>query len=89
MTNQGTANANLRDYRLDVDQLDEIYHVDMPELGEDEVLKPGESCTMTFVISVDSSESFEAATQSFTVYLTYEQDGVEAAPTAGHTHPAA
>jgi len=89
VTNQGTANANLRDYRLDVDQLDEIYHVDMPELGEDEVLKPGESCTMTFVISVDSSESFEAATQSFTVYLTYGQDGVEAAPTAGHTHPAA
>ena len=89
VTNQGTANANLRDYRLDVDQLDEIYHVDMPELGEDEVLKPGESCTMTFVISVDSSESFEAATQSFTVYLTYGQDGVEAARTAGHTHPAA
>ena len=89
VTNQGTANANLRDYRLDVDQLDEIYHVDMPELGEDEVLKPGDSCTMTFVISVDSSESFEAATQSFTVYLTYGQDGVEAAPTAGHTHPAA
>jgi len=89
LTNQGTANANLSNYALNVDQLDKIYHVDMPELGENEVLKPGESCTMTFVISVDSQESFQSITQSLSVYLTYVQDAVEAAPTASHTHPGA
>ena len=61
----------------------------MPELGENEVLKPGESCTMTFVISVDSQESFQSITQSLSVYLTYVQDAVEAVPTASHTHPGA
>lgn len=89
VTNQGTANANLNDYTLNVDQLDEIYQVNLPEFQEDEVLAPGESCTISFVISVDSSESFDTSSQSFSVHLTYRQDAVEAAPAATHTHPAA
>ena len=84
---QGTAKANLRDYRLTLDQLPELYQVDMPEFGEDEVLQPGESCIIQFVISVDvQEEHFAEGSQTFTLHLTYEQDAVGAAPASSHTH---
>ncbi len=87
ITNQGTAKANLRDYRLTLDQLPELYQVDMPEFGEDEVLQPGESCIIQFVISVDvQEEHFAEGSQTFTLHLTYEQDAVGAAPASSHTH---
>ena len=87
ITNQGTAKANLRDYRLTLDQLPELYQVDMPECGEDEVLQPGESCIIQFVISVDvQEEHFAEGSQTFTLHLTYEQDAVGAAPASSHTH---
>lgn len=87
ITNQGTGNANLSDYQLALDSLPELYEVDMPEFGENEVLQPGESCTVQFIISVDTQEEyFEQECQSFTLHLTYEQDAVEAAPASSHTH---
>ena len=88
ITNNGTANANLSDYKFDVSTLDEIYAVDTPSLNGD-VLKPGESCTFTFVVKVDESKagsSFDVDAQSFKVTLTYNQDAVEDAPAASHSH---
>ena len=86
-TDQIAAKANLRDYRLTLDQLPELYQVDMPEFGEDEVLQPGESCIIQFVISVDvQEEHFAEGSQTFTLHLTYEQDAVGAAPASSHTH---
>lgn len=89
ITNRGSANANLDDYALALDNLGDLYQVDMPEFGEDEMLAPGESCTVQFVISVDADESFQVESQAFTMHLTYAQDAVEEAPAASHTHTAA
>lgn len=86
VTNNGTANANLSDFQLEV-ELAEPYTVDLPTIDDNEVLKPGESCTLNFVVSVESGEeSFEADNQAFTVQLKYVQDTVEPAPSASHTH---
>lgn len=88
ITNNGSANANLSHYQIDLENLGEPYQVDMPEFGEDEVLLPGESCTVNFVISVDADTSFNVESKAFSIRLTYVQDAVEEAPAAGHIHPA-
>ncbi len=87
ITNRGTANANLGAYQLTLDQLPELYQVDMPEFDEHEVLQPGESCVIHFVISVDTqSDCFAEESQTFTLHLTYGQDVVGDAPVSSHTH---
>lgn len=87
ITNQGTANANLGAYQLTLDQLPELYQVDMPEFDENEVLQPGESCVIHFVISVDTqSDCFAEENQTFTLHLTYGQDVVGTAPASSHVH---
>ena len=87
ITNRGTANANLGAYQLTLDQLPELYQVDMPEFDEHEVLQPGESCVIHFVISVDTqSDCFTEESQTFTLHLTYWQDVVGDAPVSSHTH---
>lgn len=87
IANNGTANANLKDYAFDVSALDEdIYTVDTPDLTDD-ILAPGASCTFNFVVQVDTEAAeLDADAASFTVTLKYAQDEVNAAPSAGHNH---
>lgn len=87
ITNNGTGNANLKNWAFDAAALDEaVYTVEMPAFGEDEILAPGESCTFNFVVRVNDLDEFSAAAAPFAVTLRYVQDTVEDAPAAGHTH---
>lgn len=87
VTNNGTANANLDLYHFDVTELDgEIFTVDTPDLSGD-MLAPGASCTITFVVKVDTECSdLTAEATAFAVKLHYAQDVLEEAPAASHTH---
>ena len=88
VTNAGTVNANLEDitFELQTEEKDQLV-LDAPDL-EEEVLKPGEKCTLTFVIKVP--EDYECndlnATGTLNIKLPYSQDIVDPAPEAGHTH---
>ena len=88
VTNNGTVNANLADavIELETEKKDQL-KLETPDLSG-EVLKPGENCTLTFVVKVP--ETYEGAelnaTGILSVKLPYAQDTVEAAPEAGHTH---
>lgn len=85
ITNNGTANANLSNVTLDFDALDtSIYSVETPDLSG-KVLAPGESCTVNLVVKVVAEESFDAESASFHVTLSYVQDAVDEAPSAGYT----
>ena len=87
ITNNGTVNANLSGavIALNTENSDQLT-LKAPDLS-DETLKPGESCTVTFVVQVPESCAGELnATGSITVTLPYAQDSVEPAPEAGHTH---
>lgn len=90
VTNDGTANANLTNITCELEtnpeETDQLV-LDAPEL-EGEVLKPGESCTLTYVVKVpaDYEETELNATGTLNIKLPYSQDGVDDAPTAGHTH---
>lgn len=85
ITNNGTANADLSHCAFDVSQLNsDIFTVDTPELRGN-VLAPGASCTVTFVVKVDTSCSeLTAETAPFSVQLHYLQETVEDAPTASY-----
>lgn len=87
VTNEGTVNANLSDYSFDFTALDEnVYNVDVPDFSN-ETLAAGESCTFNFVVKVkDTDEDLSAEAASFSVKLNYNQDAVDEAPAAGHTH---
>lgn len=86
LVNNGTANANLTDYTFSIDGSDQ-FDVNIPALPADEVLKPGETCTVTFTVQVknDADEVLDENGE-LNVHLHYEQDAVEAAPEASHTH---
>lgn len=87
ITNNGTVNANLSGavIALNTENSDQLT-LKAPDLS-DETLKPGESCTVTFVVQVPESCTGELnATGSITLTLPYAQDSVEPAPEAGHTH---
>ena len=93
ITNNGTVNANLSDYKVETSldgdaQFDDVFEVTTPEFGEDEVLAPGESCTFNVVVKAlnGTDNSIESDTGKFTITLNYVQDDVEAAPAVGHTH---
>lgn len=85
ITNNGTANADLNHFAFDVAQLNsDILTVDTPDLSG-EMLAPGASCTMTFVVKVDTSCSdLTAEATAFSVKLHYVQETVEDAPAASY-----
>lgn len=93
ITNNGTVNANLSDYKVETSldgdaQFDDVFEVTTPEFGKDEVLAPGESCTFNVVVKAlnGTDNSIESDTGKFTITLNYVQDDVEAAPAVDHTH---
>ena len=88
ITNSGTTNANLNDWDLSVSELGEAYTIQTPAMVENEVLTPGESCTLEFVIAVNPDLTENAAgSNQFQLALNYVQDNVEPAPTSLlHTH---
>lgn len=93
ITNNGTVNANLSDYKVETSldgdaQFDDVFEVTTPKFGKDEVLAPGESCTFNVVVKAlnGTDNSIESDTGKFTITLNYVQDDVEAAPAVGHTH---
>ena len=87
VTNNGTVNANLNDYVLEVAGMDGDIVVNAPELT-DEVLAPGASCTVTFVAQVpaDYAEPTLDAQGTLSVHLAFAQATVEAAPAPSVTH---
>ncbi len=87
VTNNGTANANLSDYTLEVTGVDGAVAVQAPDLAG-ETLAPGASCTVTFVAQVpaDYSGNTLDAQGALNVHLVYAQDAVEAAPAPSVTH---
>lgn len=87
VTNNGTVNANLSDITCELvtEQADQLV-LDAPDL-ESEVLKPGESCTLTYVVKVPADYEGELnASGTLNIKLPYSQDTVEEAPVASHTH---
>lgn len=93
VTNNGTVNANLSDYKVETSlggdaQFADVFQVTTPEFSTDEVLAPGESCTFNVVVKAKNGtgNSIESGTGKFTITLNYVQDGVEDAPAVGHTH---
>ena len=93
ITNNGTVNANLSDYKVETSldgdaQFDDVFEVTTPKFGKDEVLAPGESCTFNVVVKAlnGTDNSIESDTGKFTITLNYVQDDVEAAPAVDHTH---
>jgi hypothetical protein len=86
VTNNGTSDADLSNYKLET-ELTAPYSVELPEIADGEILKAGESCNLTFVVSVsDSEDEFTADAQEFKVSLKYVQPEIEDAPSASHTH---
>lgn len=81
ITNNGTVNANLSNCKFNITELSDEFVVDTPNLNN-KVLAPGESCTATFVVKVNSEGEFSADAQPFFVELTYVQDTVDEAPSA-------
>lgn len=88
VTNNGTVNAYLADteFTFDAEKNAQQISIETPDLSE-EVLAPGESCTLTVVVKAhdDGSQNLDAAGQ-LTMKLPYEQVTVENAPEAGHAH---
>lgn len=86
VTNNGTVSANLADAVIELNTDSDQLVLNKPDLSE-EVLQPGESCTITFVVKVPDTITEDLdATGTLTVTLPYSQATVEAAPVAGHTH---
>lgn len=85
LVNNGTANANLSDYTVALNESSDVLELEAPVLDENEVLKPGETCTLTFVVSVkeDAADSFDEA-NSISIRLVHEQDAVEEKPAPSH-----
>ena len=93
VTNNGTVNANLSDYKVETSlggdaKFDDVFQVTAPEFGKNEVLAPGESCTFNVVVKAKNGtdNSIESDTGKFTITLNYVQDNVEDAPAVDHTH---
>lgn len=88
VTNNGTVDAYLADteFTFEAEKNEQQIAIETPDLSE-EVLAPGESCTMTVVVKAadDGSQNLDTAGQ-LVIKLPYEQATVETAPVAGHTH---
>lgn len=86
ITNNGTADANLADAVIELESDSEQLKLSKPDLT-DEVLKSGESCTITVVVqALDGGTDTLDATGTLTIRLPYSQTAVETAPEASHTH---
>ena len=84
--NQGSVDANLSDAIIELTTESDQLTLTKPEL-ENEVLKAGESCEITFVVQVpDTVTDNLDASGTLTVKLPYSQVTVEDAPGVNHTH---
>lgn len=87
VANNGTVNANMKDWSIALDTDSELLSLAAPDLSGDLILAPGETCTFTFVAQVEDTENpvlDENGTISVT--LSHEQDTVEPAPAPSHNH---
>lgn len=84
VTNNGTVNANLANCKFSTSELSDSFVVDTPEV-KDEVLAPGESATVTFVVKAADKAELNAEAQSFSVSMNYVQDTVDSAPSATYS----
>ena len=86
VANNGTVDASLADAVIELSTDSDQLELDKPDLS-DETLKPGESCTITFVVKVPDSVTGDLnASGALSVKLPYSQAAVEAAPSASHSH---
>lgn len=84
--NNGTVNANVTAQDIPLDTESELQNLVAPELA-DTVLAPGESCTFTFVVSVEDTENpVLDENEPVTVTLSHVQDTVEPAPEPSYVH---
>ncbi len=86
VTNESSVNANLSDYSVVTSELGDIFKVSIPEGMENDILASGESCTFNVVVQLNAEGSFDAESAPFSIGLTYNQDAVNEAPVATHTH---
>lgn len=84
VTNNGSTDANLAGAQISLNTESDQLKLDKPDLA-DETLAPGESCTVSFVLSVpeDVTGDLDASAGTLTVTLPYSQTAVEAAPEVG------
>lgn len=86
VSNKGTVDANLANAEITLNSESNQLVLDKPELS-DEVLKPGETCTITVVVKVPDTITDDLnADAALTISLPYTQTVVEDAPTASHTN---
>lgn len=86
VVNNGTVNANVTAQDIHLDTESELLNLAAPELN-DTVLAPGESCTFTFIVSVEDIENPDLDEDgTVTVTLSHVQDTVEPAPEPSHVH---
>ena len=84
--NTGSVDANLANAVIELNTESEQLTLTKPDL-EDEVLKAGESCQITFLVQVPENVTEDLnATGELTVELPFSQMVVEAAPEVAHTH---
>lgn len=84
VTNNGTVNANLANCKFSTSELSDSFVVDTPEI-KNEVLAPGESATVTFVVKAADKAELNAEAQPFSVSMSYVQDTVDNAPSASYS----
>lgn len=90
VTNNGTVPASLSGANLsfETDQPEQLV-MNAPDLS-DEVVAPGESCTITVVVeALDDGSGSLNASGSLTIEMPFTQQTVEEAPAPSHSHQAA
>ena len=87
ITNKGTADAHLSDGVISLEGADSAQlRLDAPDLSDD-VLAPGQSCTVQVVVqALDNGSDTLETSGALKIDLPYSQAAVEQAPQAGHQH---
>ena len=87
ITNKGTADAHLSDGVISLEGADSAQlRLDAPDLSDD-VLAPGQSCTVQVVVqALDNGSDTLDTSGALKIDLPYSQAAVEQAPQAGHQH---
>lgn len=87
ITNKGTADAHLSDGVISLEGADSAQlRLDAPDLSDD-VLAPGQSCTVQVVVqALDNGSDTLDTSGVLKIDLPYSQAAVEQAPQAGHQH---
>ena len=87
ITNKGTADAHLSDGVISLEGADSAQlRLDAPDLSDD-VLAPGQSCTVQAVVqALDNGSDTLDTSGALKIDLPYSQAAVEQAPQAGHQH---